>query len=234
MGSCLVKKVDGKKIYDSLHVCLLNFIRVDIRGWITFKQQQSKVFKLTFGAMFVALAAIGANLTSVAPFLVVGGVPITLQTFFAVLAGLVLGSRMGAFSMFVYMMAGLAGAPVFAQFKGGAGAALSPTFGFILSFILVAYVAGKIREMNSSFVSYIVAALTAMSVNYIFGTNWMYAAYKLWFGAPAQFSYKIAWLWMMAPLPKDIILSIMAGSFAYRLEKYGISIRDTVREQQSV
>ena len=234
MGSCLVKKVDGKKIYDSLNVCLLNFIRVDIRRWITFKQQQSKVFKLTFGAMFVALAAIGANLTSVAPFLVVGGVPITLQTFFAVLAGLVLGSRMGAFSMFVYMMAGLAGAPVFAQFKGGAGAALSPTFGFILSFILVAYVAGKIREMNSSFVSYIVAALTAMSVNYIFGTNWMYAAYKLWFGAPAQFSYKIAWLWMMAPLPKDIILSIMAGSFAYRLEKYGISIRDTVREQKSV
>jgi|GEM_PF-138507 len=234
MGSCLVKKVDGKKIYDSLNVCLLNFIRVDIRRWITFKQQQSKVFKLTFGAMFVALAAIGANLTSIAPFLVVGGVPITLQTFFAVLAGLVLGSRMGAFSMFVYMMAGLAGAPVFAQFKGGAGAALSPTFGFILSFILVAYVAGKIREMNSSFVSYIVAALTAMSVNYIFGTNWMYAAYKLWFGAPAQFSYKIAWLWMMAPLPKDIILSIMAGSFAYRLEKYGISIRDTVREQKSV
>src|SRR5699024_9130193 len=167
-----------KKIYDSLNVCLLNFIRVDITRSITFKQQQSKVFKLTFGATFVSLAAIGANLTSVAPFLVVGGVPITLQTVFAVFACLVLGSRMGAFSMFVYMMAGLAGAPVFAQFKGGAGAALSPTFGFILSFILVAYVAGKIREMNSSFVSYIVAALTAMSVNYIFGTNWMYAAYK--------------------------------------------------------
>src|SRR5699024_2395253 len=166
MGSCLVKKVDGKKSYDSLNVCLLNFIRVDIRRWITFKQQQSKVFKLTFGAMFVALAAIGANLTSVAPFLVVGGVPITLQTFFAVLAGLVLGSRMGAFSMFVYMMAGLAGAPVFAQFKGGAGAALSPTFGFILSFILVAYFAGKIREMNSSFVLYYVGARTASAVKY--------------------------------------------------------------------
>ncbi len=38
---------------------------------------------LTFIAMFAALMAIGANITSWAPFLVIGGVPITLQTFFA-------------------------------------------------------------------------------------------------------------------------------------------------------
>ena len=179
-------------------------------------REQSKIFKLIFGAMFVALTAIGANMTSIAPFLVVGGVPITLQTFFAVLAGLVLGSRLGAFSMFVYMMLGLVGAPVFAQFKGGVGMILSPTFGFILSFILVAYVAGKIREINSSFPSYIVAALVAMAINYVFGTNWMYVAYQVWFEAPAEFSYKIAWLWMIVPLPKDILLAIVAGMFAYR------------------
>ncbi|SRR5690625_724093 len=196
-------------------------------------REQSKIFKLIFGAMFVALTAIGANMTSIAPFLVVGGVPITLQTFFAVLAGLVLGSRLGAFSMFVYMMLGLVGAPVFAQFKGGVGMILSPTFGFILSFILVAYVAGKIREINSSFPSYIVAALVAMAINYVFGTNWMYVAYQVWFEAPAEFSYKIAWLWMIVPLPKDILLAIVAGMFAYRLEKYGITIRNPISEQSA-
>lgn len=196
-------------------------------------REQSKIFKLIFGAMFVALTAIGANMTSIAPFLVVGGVPITLQTFFAVLAGLVLGSRLGAFSMFVYMMLGLVGAPVFAQFKGGVGMILSPTFGFILSFILVAYLAGKIREINSSFPSYIVAALVAMAINYVFGTNWMYVAYQVWFEAPAEFSYKIAWLWMIVPLPKDILLAIVAGMFAYRLEKYGITIRNPISEQSA-
>lgn len=196
-------------------------------------REQSKIFKLIFGAMFVALTAIGANMTSIAPFLVVGGVPITLQTFFAVLAGLVLGSRLGAFSMFVYMVLGLVGAPVFAQFKGGVGMILSPTFGFILSFILVAYVAGKIREINSSFPSYIVAALVAMAINYVFGTNWMYVAYQVWFEAPAEFSYKIAWLWMIVPLPKDILLAIVAGMFAYRLEKYGITIRNPISEQSA-
>src|SRR5690625_217951 len=97
---------------------------------------RNNVFNLTAGEMFVALTEIGANLTSIAPFLVIGRVPITLQTFFAVMAGLVLGSRLGAFSMFVYMMLGLVGAPVFAQFKGGIGMMLSPTFGFILSFIV--------------------------------------------------------------------------------------------------
>src|SRR5699024_12769673 len=102
-------------------------------------REQSKIFKLCFGAMFVALTAIGANITSIVPFLVGGGVPITLQTFFAVLAGVVLGSRVAAFSMFVYMMLVLVGAPVFAQFKGGMGMLLSPKFGFILSLLLVVF-----------------------------------------------------------------------------------------------
>src|SRR5690625_5644648 len=120
---------------------------------------------LTFGAMFVALTAIGANITSIVPFLVVGGVPITLQTFFAILAGLVLGSRLGAFSMFVYMVLGLAGVPVFAQFSGGFSTILSPTFGFVVSFIIVAYVAGKIRELIDRLISYIIAALYVLVIN---------------------------------------------------------------------
>ncbi|WP_404456639.1 biotin transporter BioY [Virgibacillus necropolis] len=175
------------------------------------------------GSLFVALTAIGANITSIAPFLVVGGVPITLQTFFAILAGIVLGSRLGAFSMFVYMVLGLAGAPIFAQFKGGIAAIMSPTFGFILSFILVAYVAGKIVETKRSLPFYVTAALVGMTSNYIFGTNWMYAAYVFWFDAPEGFTYQLAWLWMMVPLPKDIVLSVLAGFFAFRLKRSSIT-----------
>lgn len=186
--------------------------------------KQSNIFKLTIGAMFVALTAIGANITSIVPFLVVGGVPITLQTFFAILAGLVLGSRLGAFSMFVYMVLGLAGVPIFAQFNGGFAMILSPTFGFIVSFIFVAYVAGKIREINNRLASYVIAALVALVINYVVGTNWMFVAYQFWFEAPPELSYKLMWLWMVPPLPKDIILSIVAGVFAYRLAKYKMII----------
>lgn len=169
---------------------------------------------ITLAALFAALMAIGANITA---FLVVGGVPITLTTFFCILAGLLLGSRLGAISMTVYALVGLAGAPVFAQFSGGPSTIIKPTFGFIISYIIVAYVAGKIVEKDATRVRFIVAALIGMAINYVFGTTWMYYAYQLWFGAPEGFSYAVAWLWMVAPLPKDIIFSLLAGGLAYRI-----------------
>ena len=174
---------------------------------------------LVYSGMFAALMMIGANITAFAPFLVVGGVPITLQTFFAILAGLILGSRRGALAMTVYMFIGLAGAPVFARFSGGFGSIISPTFGFIVSFIFVAFIVGKIVEKNGKLHGYIIAALVGMIVNYLIGTNWMYYAYKLWAAAPDAFTYKVAWLWMVPPLPKDIILAVLAGMFGHRMYK---------------
>jgi len=47
----------------------------------------------------------------------------------------------------------------------------------------------------------------------------MYFAYKLWAAAPEGFTYKLAWLWMVAPLPKDIILAVLAGMMGHRLER---------------
>lgn len=189
----------------------------------TMKPNRSKTMigtlGLVYSAMFAALMMIGANITYFLPALSVSGVPITLQTFFAVLAGLLLGSRYGAVSMTVYMAIGLAGAPVFAKFSGGVSAIVSPTFGFILSFILVAYVVGVIVEKNSSVAGFVIAALVGCVVNYVIGTNWMYAAYKLWAVAPDAFTYKIAWIWMLPPLPKDIILSVLAGVFGHRMAR---------------
>ncbi|CAM4182831.1 BioY protein [Lederbergia lenta] len=174
---------------------------------------------MVYVSMFAALMMIGANITSFVPFMVVGGVPITLQPFFAVLAGGFLGSRLGAISMSVYAFIGLVGAPVYAKFSGGIGQLLSPTFGFILSFILTAYITGKMVEKNNKLYAYVTGALVGTIVSYLFGTNWMYAAYKLWFAAPEAFSYKVAWIWMAVPFPKDIILAVLAGVFAHRMQK---------------
>ena len=173
-----------------------------------------KPLDITQAALFAALMAIGANITS---FIMVGGVPITLTTFFSILSGLLLGSRLGAISMTVYALIGLAGAPVFSHFSGGPASIFNPTFGFILSNILVAYVVGKIIETKSTRTMFVIASLIGMTINYVFGTNWMYFAYLLWFEAPKGFSYGLAWLWMVAPLPKDIIFSVVAGGLAYRI-----------------
>lgn len=182
-----------------------------------------KALDLTLASMFVGLMAIGANITSFVPFMVVGGVPITLQTFFAILAGIILGSRLGAISMTVYALVGLVGVPVFAKFGAGFSTLISPTFGFILSFILTAYVAGKIVEKNRTLSAFVIASLVGLVINYVFGTNWMYFAYKFWAAAPEGFTYKMAWLWMVVPLPKDIILAVFAGMLGHRLEKTVLS-----------
>ncbi|WP_066319779.1 biotin transporter BioY [Bacillus sp. FJAT-29814] len=182
-----------------------------------------RALDITLVGMFVALMAVGANITTIAPFLVVGGVPITLQTFFAILAGLILGSRLGTVAMIVYTLVGMVGVPVFAGFFGGLGIILRPTFGFIISYILVAFIIGKIVEKYKSLPAFITAALIGMVINYLFGTNWMYYAYKLWAAAPDGFTYKMAWLWMVPPLPKDAILAVFAGIMAFRLEKTVLS-----------
>ncbi len=178
--------------------------------------RKMKTIDLVYAGMFAALMAVGAN---IAQFLVVGGVPITLQTFFAILAGLLLGSRLGAISLTVYALVGLAGAPVFAQFTGGPAVLFKPTFGFILSYILVAYVAGKIVESKSkpTMRTFMIASFTGFILNYVLGTNYMYYAYKFWAEAPEGFTYGMAWMWMVAPLPKDVILSIVAALISPRI-----------------
>ncbi|GCD81350.1 biotin transporter BioY [Parageobacillus thermoglucosidasius] len=197
-------------------------------------QRKWRALDMTLVGMFAALMAIGANITSWAPFLVIGGVPITLQTFFCVLAGAILGRKLGATAMTVYMLIGLFGAPVFAQFSGGFGTIVRPTFGFILSFILAAYVTGWIIERgngNPSVVRFIAATIAGMAINYLIGTNWMYIAYKLWAEAPKGFSYALAWSWMIVPLPKDIILSVIAGIISPRIY---MSIRKSTSYRQHV
>lgn len=169
----------------------------------------SKTRSIVFCGLFSALMAIGAN---VSPFLTIGGVPITFQLMFAILAGGILGSRLGALAMITYLFTGLVGAPVFAQFKGGPVQVLSPTFGFIISFIFVAYVAGKLiaDQKIATKMHYVGAGLLSLLFNYIIGTNLMYLAFKFWADAPDGFSYTLAWKWMVVYLPLDIVVTVIS------------------------
>ncbi|MFL0506666.1 biotin transporter BioY [Ureibacillus sp. 179-F W5.1 NHS] len=182
---------------------------------ITRTNNHSRTLRMVQIAMFSVLMMIGANISS---FLIIGGVPITLQTFFAILAGILLGSRTGAVAMLFYLFIGLAGLPVFAKFSGGIDSLVTPTFGFILSYVIVAFIVGAIVRKFPTTKGFVIASLAGTAINYFIGTNWMYAAYKLWFEAPSNFTYQMAWAWMMVPLPKDIILAIFAGIFGYRLK----------------
>lgn len=175
-----------------------------------------KAKEIVVCALFAALMGVGAN---VSPFLTIGGVPVTLQLLFAVLAGGLLGSRLGSIAMSAYVFIGLAGAPVFAQFKGGLGSVISPTFGYVISFIFVAYIVGKSLERIPSWMGYLMAGVLAIVINYVIGTNFMYFVYVYWVEAPASFSYVVAWSWMVAYLPLDIGATVLSLVLIPRLQK---------------
>jgi biotin transport system substrate-specific component len=178
--------------------------------------EMGKTREMVLCGLFAALMAVGAN---VSPFLMIGGVPVTLQLMFAIIAGGMLGSRVGAKAMTVYLALGLVGAPVFAQFKGGPSSLLSPTFGFILSFIAVAFAVGMVLERKRTFGGYFTAGIFALLLNYIIGTNFMYLALTFWAEAPGGFSYTVAWGWMVAYLPLDIVVTAVSLVVLQRLYK---------------
>ncbi|WP_085522894.1 biotin transporter BioY [Tuberibacillus sp. Marseille-P3662] len=170
---------------------------------------------LVLAALFAALMAIGANITVLIP--PVAGVPLTFQPFFAVIAGLLLGSRLGPVSMIVYMLIGLAGVPVFAQMLGGIGVTMKQDFGFILSFIAVAYISGKIVETtpSPSMKHFFLAAYAGLFVNYIIGTHWMYMALNFWINTPIP--YWTTWTSMVPFFIKDIIFIFIAALLGERV-----------------
>ncbi|WRP07758.1 biotin transporter BioY [Rossellomorea aquimaris] len=178
--------------------------------------EMGKTREMVLCGLFAALMAVGAN---VSPFLMIGGVPVTLQLMFAIIAGGMLGSRVGAKAMTVYLALGLVGAPVFAQFKGGPSSLLSPTFGFILSFIAVAFAVGMVLEKKRTLGGYFTAGILSLLLNYIIGTNFMYFALTFWAEAPGGFSYTVAWGWMVAYLPLDIVVTVVSVLVLQRLYK---------------
>ncbi|WP_370273724.1 biotin transporter BioY [Methanosarcina sp. MSH10X1] len=98
---------------------------------------------MVFASLFAALTAAGAYIQVPVPF---SPVPVTLQVFFVLLAGSMLKSKWGGLSMIVYTLLGIAGLPVFAGGSSGMGVLLGPTGGYVIGFILAAYIIGKLSE----------------------------------------------------------------------------------------
>ena len=71
-----------------------------------------------------------------------GPVPITFQDMFTALAGLALGPVRGPLAVLLYLLAGLAGLPVFSAGRSGLGAFLGPTGGYLIGFVGLAFCAG--------------------------------------------------------------------------------------------
>lgn len=120
-------------------------------------------------ALFTSLTAIGSYLIIPLP---ISPVPITLQTFFVLMSGLIGGKYIGITSQLTYFFIGIIGLPVFASGLGGIGVLLSPTGGFLIAFPLAAYIAGIKKNLTDS--KYLLIKLIlANLIIYLIGITYM-------------------------------------------------------------
>lgn len=95
-------------------------------------------------ARMAVFAAIVAALGLPGAFSMFGGVPITAQTLGVMLAGAVLGAWRGMLSIVIFEALVAIGLPLLAGGKGGLGVFVGPTAGYLVGWIVAAFVIGLI------------------------------------------------------------------------------------------
>lgn len=150
----------------------------------------------------------------------IGPVPITLQTLIILIIGLVLPAKMAVITTGLYLVIGLIGMPVFAQGTGGFHSVLSPSFGFILSFIPATWFMAKFLEKSplNSHVSHMVAVIIGNAIIYSVGLLYMNFILSVYMGNQLTLT-EVLWAGMIPFLPGDVAKSIVAVIAAKQLQK---------------
>lgn len=173
---------------------------------------------LIITALFTSLTVVGGFIS-----FHLGPVPVTLQTLFVVLSGLILGAKLGALSQITYVILGLIGLPIFSGGTGGLTSVVSPTFGFLISFIVAAYVIGKLTEKNKSLSRIICSVILGSLIIYVIGVPYFYFIFTNYLGKSINFYAALKYA-CIPFIPGDIIKAtisiILAKQLIPRLLRY--------------
>lgn len=104
-------------------------------------------------------------------------IPITLQLVIALMAGAILGSRLGALSQILYVLLGLLGIPIFSGGEKGISYITGLSGGYLLGFVIASFVTGliiehyanNIKDMHQQFIIYLFSMLIGLLIIYFFG-----------------------------------------------------------------
>jgi len=129
-----------------------------------------KIISIIGVASFVLFMAFGAHVYIP---LVFTPVPITMQTFFVLLCGAILGKHLGSFSAILYIILGAAGIPIFSTGTWGFSHVFGPTGGYLFGFAISCYVIGRVLEKRDSLLSIIIALLLGEFIIFCLGAIWL-------------------------------------------------------------
>lgn len=175
-------------------------------------------------SLFAALMVAGAYIRIPIPYM-----PLTFQTAFAVLSGLMLGWKKGMIAMTAYAVMGLIGIPVFTD-GGGIFYVVKPSFGYIVGFIASAAVSGICYNRSKKLWQIILLSLAATLVDYVVGILYFIAVWQisgygnLWYSV---LTYNIVFI------PKDAILAVLAAFLSRAVTPAIIKMHYKVKSQNN-
>jgi biotin transport system substrate-specific component len=122
-----------------------------------------------------ALTAAAAQVSVPLPFT---EVPLTLQPMVVLIGGFALGSRLGAASQILYLLAGIAGLPVFAAsatLLPGPLRLLGPTGGYLMAYPFAAFITGWLAErgFDRRYAGSFMAMLAGLVIIFASGITWL-------------------------------------------------------------
>lgn len=176
------------------------------------KKTTLKTKDMILCAMFTTLTAAGAFIRIPIPL-----VPFTLQFLFTMLAGLLLGPKLGAISVLIYLFLGLAGLPIFAE-GGGIYYIFKPSFGYLIGFLAGTYVTGKIAGVATrpSYKRLLAASFAGLFLVYCLGMIYYWAISRFYLGNGIGLWPLFLYCFLLA-VPGDIFLCILASILGKRL-----------------
>lgn len=202
-----------------------------------YKSQRQKTLDLTYMGMALALLIVSAKIT-----IPIHPVPIAMLTFSVMLIAMLLGAKRAVLVQTVYLIIGLVGLPVFTQ-GGGPDYVFRPSFGYIVGFILAAYVTGTLFDFCrvafkkgdtalGVWWSAMLSGLAGLLAIYTVGVGYLIVLSRLYFGSSEgilHFMRVGAWLFV----PSDVLSIFLATVAASTLFKLVPQLRREVRIQKS-
>lgn len=171
---------------------------------------------LALGGLFTALIAAGAFIQITIP---VQPVPmhVTMQFFFVILSGLLLGAGRSFMSVCTYLLLGLCGFPIFAS-GGGPAYLLRPTFGFLIGFAAAGYLTGRVYAIRrkTSFFWLLFSAFLGLMADYACGMLYFYFCSNYVLGV--EVGWRLVFInCFLLTVGQDFVLCVLAAMLAKRL-----------------
>ena len=176
------------------------------------RADSSALIRLGAVLFVTALTAASAQISVPLPFT---QVPFTFQPMVVLLGGLALGSRLGFASQMLYLLAGIAGLPVFAAsvtLPPGALRLAGPTGGYLMAYPIAAFLTGYLAERGCDrrYLTSVLAMLAGLLVVYACGASWLG-----WFarvGAPAPIGLQAALVAGVYPFVVADVIKLVAAA----------------------